>query len=153
MWCRNLLLGSTIFNQAHLVKIEWLVTNVTAVGSPGRAERAICGVVFATPPPSSRTPIDRSRRRGPVGIATSFGYLRATTISTDRTSGESIDFVLFCHPVGIISARSGGGTNPQLSSRTLPYSPLHGRSGHTMAAFGAVPPFTKLMTCWTTYAP
>ena len=27
------------------MKIEWLVTNVTAVGSPGRAESTICQIV------------------------------------------------------------------------------------------------------------
>ena len=35
------------FTQDHLVKIKWLVTNVTAVGSPDSAERAILGVVLA----------------------------------------------------------------------------------------------------------
>ena len=29
------------------MKIEWLVTNVTAVGAPGRAKRAIWGVLLA----------------------------------------------------------------------------------------------------------
>ena len=29
------------------MKLEWLVTNVTAVGSPDRAERAIFGVILA----------------------------------------------------------------------------------------------------------
>ena len=29
------------------MKIEWLVTNVTAVGSPDRAKRAILGVILA----------------------------------------------------------------------------------------------------------
>ena len=29
------------------MKIEWLVTDVTAVGSPDRAERAILGVILA----------------------------------------------------------------------------------------------------------
>ena len=29
------------------MKIEWLVTNVTAIGSPGRAERAILEVILA----------------------------------------------------------------------------------------------------------
>ena len=28
------------------MKLEWLVTNVTAVGSPDRAERAIFGVIW-----------------------------------------------------------------------------------------------------------
>ena len=34
------------FTQGHLLKIEWLFTDVTAVGSPGRAERAIFGFDF-----------------------------------------------------------------------------------------------------------
>ena len=29
------------------MKIEWLVTNVAAIGSPDRAERAILGVILA----------------------------------------------------------------------------------------------------------
>ena len=29
------------------MKNEWVVTNVTAVGSPARAERAILGVILA----------------------------------------------------------------------------------------------------------
>ena len=29
------------------MKMQWLVTSVTAVGSPGRAERAILGVILA----------------------------------------------------------------------------------------------------------
>ena len=32
------------FDHGHLMKIEWLVADVTAVGSPDRAERAILGV-------------------------------------------------------------------------------------------------------------
>ena len=35
------------FTQGHLVKIKWFVTDVTAVGSPDRAERAILGVILA----------------------------------------------------------------------------------------------------------
>ena len=31
----------------HLVKIEWLVVDVTAVGSLDRAERAILGLIVA----------------------------------------------------------------------------------------------------------
>ena len=34
------------FTLGHLMKIEWLVTNVTAVGSPDRAERAILGMIL-----------------------------------------------------------------------------------------------------------
>ena len=29
------------------MKTQWLVTDVTAIGSPGRAERAILGVILA----------------------------------------------------------------------------------------------------------
>ena len=47
-----------------------------------------------TPLPSSRTPFVPPRRGSPVGIGTSFGYLRATTILTDRISGELIDLIL-----------------------------------------------------------
>ena len=35
------------FTEGHLMKIEGLVTSVTAVGSPDRAERVIFGVVLA----------------------------------------------------------------------------------------------------------
>ena len=35
------------FNQGHLMNIEWLNTDVTAVGCPDRAERAILGVILA----------------------------------------------------------------------------------------------------------
>ena len=34
------------FTQDHLMKIEWLVTDVTAVGDPDRAKRAILGVIL-----------------------------------------------------------------------------------------------------------
>ena len=40
-------LGSNNFTQGHLLKIEWLVTDVTAVGSPDRAERSILGMILA----------------------------------------------------------------------------------------------------------
>ena len=39
-------MSSNNFTQGHLVKIEWLVADVTAVGSPDRAERAILGVIL-----------------------------------------------------------------------------------------------------------
>ena len=42
LWCRNPLLTS----DNYLRKTEWLVTNVTAVGSPGRAELAILGIIL-----------------------------------------------------------------------------------------------------------
>ena len=32
LWCRNPLLRSNNFTYGHLMKIEWLVTNVTAIG-------------------------------------------------------------------------------------------------------------------------
>ena len=35
------------FTQGHLMKIEWVVAHVTAVGSPDRAKRAILGVILA----------------------------------------------------------------------------------------------------------
>ena len=34
------------FTQAHVMKIEWLVTDVTPVESPDRAERAMLGVIW-----------------------------------------------------------------------------------------------------------
>ena len=40
-------MSSNNFPYGHLVKIEWLVANVTAVGSLDRAERAILGVIVA----------------------------------------------------------------------------------------------------------
>ena len=47
LWCRNLLLSSSNFKLSHLVKIEWLVANVTVIGSPGIAEHAIWGGILA----------------------------------------------------------------------------------------------------------
>ena len=46
LWCRNLLLSPTNLTQGNLLKIEWLITNVTAVECPDRAERAILGLIF-----------------------------------------------------------------------------------------------------------
>ena len=46
LWCRNPLLSSNTYIEGHFMKIEWFVTNVTAVGSPGRAEHAILGVIL-----------------------------------------------------------------------------------------------------------
>ena len=40
-------MSSNNFTWGHLVKIEWLVADVTAVGSLDRAERAILGVIVA----------------------------------------------------------------------------------------------------------
>ena len=45
--CRKLLLSSGNFTWGHLGKIEWLVADVTAVGSLDRAECAILGVIVA----------------------------------------------------------------------------------------------------------
>ena len=45
--CRNPLLSPSDFTQGHLVKLEWLVTDVAAVRSPDRAEHAIMGVILA----------------------------------------------------------------------------------------------------------
>ena len=47
MQCRNPLLSTSNFTQGHLMKIEWLVSDVTAVGCPDRAERAILRVISA----------------------------------------------------------------------------------------------------------
>ena len=47
LWCRNPLLSSNNFTQGHLMKMEWLVTDVTAVRSPGKAEHVIFGVILA----------------------------------------------------------------------------------------------------------
>ena len=35
------------FTHGHLMKIKWLVANVTAARAPDRAERAILGVILA----------------------------------------------------------------------------------------------------------
>ena len=40
-------MSSNNFRQGRLIKIEWLVTDVTAVGFPGRAKCAIFGVILA----------------------------------------------------------------------------------------------------------
>ena len=47
MWCRNSLLSPNKFTEGGLIKIKWLVTDVTAVRSPDRAEHAILGVILA----------------------------------------------------------------------------------------------------------
>ena len=47
LWCRNPLWSSENFTQGHSMKIEWLVTEVAAIGSPGRAEPAILGGILA----------------------------------------------------------------------------------------------------------
>ena len=66
-----------------------------------------------TPTPSALASIDGPRQDNPVGITTSLLYLKTTTILMDQISGNEIDFILFYDPPGIISARSGGKTNPQ----------------------------------------
>ena len=40
-------MSSNNFTWGHLEKIEWLVADVTAVGSLERAERAILGLIVA----------------------------------------------------------------------------------------------------------
>ena len=47
LWCRNLISGSNNFTKGHLVNVEWLVANVTAVGYLDRAEPTILGVILA----------------------------------------------------------------------------------------------------------
>ena len=47
---RNPLLSNNNFTQRHLMKTGWLVTDVKAVGSPDRAERAILGMILAWRP-------------------------------------------------------------------------------------------------------
>ena len=47
LWGKNSLLSSDNFTQGHLMKMKLLVTNVTAIGTPGRAECAILGVILA----------------------------------------------------------------------------------------------------------
>ena len=44
--CRNPLLSSSNFSKGHLMKMQWLVTDVTAVGSPDRAEHALLWVIL-----------------------------------------------------------------------------------------------------------
>ena len=39
-------MGPNEFTQGHLMKIEWLVTDVTSVDSPDRAERTIFRVIL-----------------------------------------------------------------------------------------------------------
>ena len=46
LWCRNPLLSSNSFTQGHLMGIERSVTDVTAVRSTGRTERAILEVIL-----------------------------------------------------------------------------------------------------------
>ena len=47
LWCRNPLLSPNKFTRGHLMKTEWLVTDVTAAESPDIVERAILEVIMA----------------------------------------------------------------------------------------------------------
>ena len=47
LWCRNPLLSADNFTQGHLMKMKLLVTAVTAIGTPGRAVRAVFGGILA----------------------------------------------------------------------------------------------------------
>ena len=47
LWCRTPLSNSNNFTEGHLMKIKWLVADITAVGSPNTAEGAILGVILA----------------------------------------------------------------------------------------------------------
>ena len=47
LWCTNPLLSSNNFTWGRLMKIEWLINDVTAIGSSGRAEHVILGVILA----------------------------------------------------------------------------------------------------------
>ena len=44
--CGSSLLSPNNFTQDHLLKIEWLFVDVTPVGPPDRAERAVLGMVL-----------------------------------------------------------------------------------------------------------
>ena len=46
LWSRNPLLSLNYFTWGHLMKIEWLLADVKAVGLPDRAERDILGVIL-----------------------------------------------------------------------------------------------------------
>ena len=48
LWCKNPLLSRNNITWGHLMKMQWIDINITASGSPDRAERAILGVVLAT---------------------------------------------------------------------------------------------------------
>ena len=47
MWCRDPRLSADTFTKGHLMKMKLLVTDVTGIGTPGRAERAVLGVILA----------------------------------------------------------------------------------------------------------
>ena len=47
MGCRNPVLSPDNFTQGHLMNVEWLVTDGTAVVSPDRGERAILREILA----------------------------------------------------------------------------------------------------------
>ena len=44
--CRTALLSYNTFTLGYILKIKWLVTDVTAVGSPDKAEHAILEVIL-----------------------------------------------------------------------------------------------------------
>ena len=43
---KDSILSPNNFTWGHLLKIEWLVIDITAVGSPDKAERDILGMIF-----------------------------------------------------------------------------------------------------------
>ena len=45
--CRKPLLSPNTFTYGHLLKIEWLVANVTSVGFPDRAEHDMLGMTLS----------------------------------------------------------------------------------------------------------
>ena len=47
LWRKNPRLNSNNFIQGHVMKIEWLVTDLTAVGSSGKVECAVLGLILA----------------------------------------------------------------------------------------------------------
>ena len=44
--CKNFLFSPNDFTDGHVLKIDWLVTNVTPVGCPDRGERAKLGMIM-----------------------------------------------------------------------------------------------------------
>ena len=46
-WCRSPLLSADNIILGHLMKMKLLVTDVTAIGTPGSAQRAVLGVILA----------------------------------------------------------------------------------------------------------
>ena len=106
------------------------------------------GVPILTRP--ALTSIDSPRRGGPVGIVTSLFNLRTTTIFMDQISGELIDFILFYHPPGIISAHSVGGLTHSLRVAHYLLKPSP-RLSWPCHAFRYAPLATELISDWTKY--